>query len=183
MPPTASPTQTRPTVSALAERLESVLEAYLGRYEQLLKHIAAQREALRRADGAGVAEATKAQQVTLEAIAMLEPTRGGLINDAAACLPGLNSNRSGPITLRDLARALPTANAGALHARAEVLRTRVMQSQEQMRVVGGATRSLLGHIEGLMRTVAQQISHAGTYSHRGVVEAGGTVVSSLDIRS
>ncbi|MFA6046595.1 MAG: flagellar export chaperone FlgN [Phycisphaerales bacterium] len=179
--PTATPKA--PTLSELAERLDGVLDAYLVRYDQLAKQVAAQREALRKADGVGVDAATNSQRVILEAIAMLESRRGSLINDAAACLPSLAAQRTGPITLRDLAKALPNKNAPELLQKAELLRARVLSTQEATRVVGSATRSLLGHIEGLMRTVAQHASHAGTYSHKGVVEAGGAVVSSLDLRS
>lgn len=180
MPPTIPKA---PTLSELAERLDSVLDAYLARYDQLAKQVAAQRDALRRADGAGVAAATNSQRVILEAIALLESRRGSLINDAAGCLPTLATQRTVPITLRDLAQALPVTNAPELLQKAGLLRERVIRTQETTRVVGSATRSLLGHIEGLMRTVAQHVSHAGTYSHKGVVEAGGAVVSSLDLRS
>lgn len=183
MPPTTSAPAKAPTLVELAERLEGVLDAYLARYDQLAGQVGAQREALRRADGAGVAEATSAQRVILEAIAMLEARRGALVNDAAACLPSLARPRKGPITLREVAQALPVQNAPELLRKAERLRARVIETHEATRVVAGATKSLLGHIEGLMRTVAQQISHAGTYSQRGVVESGGAVVSSLDLRS
>ena len=46
-----------------------------------------------------------------------------------------------------------------------------------------ATVSLLAHMEGLMRHVGRRLSHAGTYGRRGVVEAGGVVVSCVDLRS
>lgn len=172
-----------PTLSELAERLEGVIDAYAQRYDQLAASIAAQREALRRADGAGVEAAGRSQRVILEAIAMLEQRRGGVANDAAGVLPGLAKGRTTPLTLRDIARALPVKNAAELTRKAEALREKVISTQEATRVVGLATRSLLAHIEGLMRTVAQQISHAGTYSPKGHVEAGGAVVSSLDVRS
>jgi hypothetical protein len=34
-----------------------------------------------------------------------------------------------------------------------------------------------------MRQVGRQLSHAGTYSRRGYVDAGGMVVSAVDLRS
>jgi len=172
-----------PTLNELAERLEGVIDAYAQRYDQLSASIAARREALRQADGAGVEAASRTQRAILEAIAMLEPRRGSVANDAAAVLPGLTKGRSAPLTLRDIARALPVKQSGELVRKAEALREKVLASQDATRVVGLATRSLLAHIEGLMRTVAQQISHAGTYSPKGCVEAGGAVVSSLDVRS
>jgi hypothetical protein len=58
--------------------------------------------------------------------------------------------------------------------------------------VGVALESLAQHMEGLVRQVAQRLSHAGVYSSRGRVEAGaanhtliggGLVTSALDIRS
>ncbi|GJQ31052.1 MAG: hypothetical protein HBSAPP03_29360 [Phycisphaerae bacterium] len=174
---------THDTPATLAEELDALLDEYAGRHERWLALAMAHREAIRTADGAGVAKAASAQGTLLEEIAGLESRRGALVNAAAGMLPGLRATRRGPITLRDVAAALPVAGAAGLLAKAERLRELVRRTNEETAGVAGATRAMLGHLEGLMRHVARQLSHAGTYSRRGVVDAGGAVVSALDLRT
>lgn len=168
---------------ALAADLDGLLDAYAVKHERWLAAAKAHREAIRKADGAGVAHAASRQGEVLEEIAGLEARRGALVNAAAAMLPGLGKGRTGPITLRDVAAGLPVAGSAALLAKAERLRDLVKRTNEETATVAGATRAMLGHLEGLMRHVAKQLSHAGTYSRRGVVDVGGVVVSALDLRT
>ncbi|CAG0995112.1 hypothetical protein PHYC_02514 [Phycisphaerales bacterium] len=171
------------TLADLAGELSSLLDAYTARYEQWKVHAAAQREAIRRADGGGVERAASAQGAILEAVAALEGRRAALVNAAAEALPALRARKTGVITLRDIAGNLPVPEGAALRAKAERLRELVSQINQQSSSVAGATRAVLGHIEGLMRHVAKHLSHSGTYTRRGVVDAGETVVSALDLKS
>lgn len=172
-----------PTLADLASELEALLDAYLGRYEQWRVHASAQREAIRRADGQEIQRAAIAQAAVLEAIAALEARRAALVNAAAQALPALNAGRPGVITLRDVAANLPVPQAAALRTKAQRLRDLVTSVNQQTASVAGATRAVLGHLEGLMRHVAKHLSHSGTYTRRGVVDAGQAVVSALDLKS
>lgn len=180
--PTA-PAASRPTLDQLSADLEALLDAYTARYEQWRSLLLTQREAVRRADGAGVEQASRALSNVLEAIAMLESRRGELINACAEAIPGLCPARSGAITLHDVATALPGPGRAALESKACALRELARDVHARTQSIAGATRSLLGHVEGLMRHVARSLSHSGTYSRSGVVEAGGAVVSALDVRT
>jgi hypothetical protein len=57
----------------------------------------------------------------------------------------------------------------------------------EMTEVNAAARSaadtLARHMDGLMRSVARELNHSKTYSSRGRVDAGPSVVSALDISS
>lgn len=179
---TPRPTQPSPgtLLSTLAGDLRAVLQDYTARYTQLRALTDAQREALRRADGPEVERLAGTQAGILQAIAVIDRRRDALVNAAAAALPGL---RASPITLSAIAAALPGSPSDDLRARAAALRVLVRETGEASNLVGAAARTLLTHFEGLMRQVSGRLSHAGTYSRRGVVEAGGPVLSALDLRS
>jgi hypothetical protein len=173
MPPTS--------LASLASELDALLDEYSRQHEEYLRHAAAHREAIRCADGPAIAAAAEAQASVLESIARLEARRSALVESAARAIPLLRSGKT--ITLRDLARAIPSDRASILLSKAERLRALVSRAHEQASAAAGATRAMLGHIEGLMRHVARQFSHSGTYSSRGFVEPGSAVVSALDLRS
>jgi hypothetical protein len=173
----------QPGPAELAADLRALLAEYGARYEELHGHAIGQREALRRADAAGVEREATLQAAVLAQIAVLDRRRDELINAAAAVLPGLAGPNSGPVSLGRIAAALPAAGAGELVAAAGRLRALVRQTSDLMRSLGQASRSLVTHFEGLMRQVDRYVSHAGVYGRRGIVEAGPAVVSSLDLRT
>lgn len=172
-----------PSLDDVAERLDALLDDYTKEHRVWLTALADQRQAVRRADGPKVEAAAHAQQRVLERIAALEARRAALVNDAALALPAMKPDHARAISLRDLAGHLPAANAAALIARADTLRELIREAHRQTASLAGATRAMVGHMEGLMRHVARQLSHAGTYSRRGCVEVGGAVVSAVDLRS
>ena len=86
-------------------------------------------------------------------------------------------------TLRQIALSLPEPQRTRLSGQAERLREMMERVQRESGTVRAATRSLLAHMEGLMRQVARSLSHAGTYGSGGRVQAAHAVVSSLDVRS
>jgi hypothetical protein len=63
------------------------------------------------------------------------------------------------------------------------VRELVRRTSDLVRAVAAATRAMMLHVEGLMRQVDRHLSHAGTYGRRGTVEAGGPVLSALDLRT
>jgi len=180
-----SPTAAVPTLSELAESLSDLLDRYAAGYERLLLALGEQEAALRQADGAGVERVAKSQAEILAGLRKLDEVRCPLVNAAAAALPSLmmNGRRTTPITLREIAGSLPVAGSESLRTKAARVRRLAEDAQQRSRVVAGATRAMLGHAEGLLRHVAQKLSHAGTYSASGTVQAGRAVVSSLDLRS
>jgi len=162
----------------LTRDLASVIDALTREYDRLIEHVIAQREGVRRADAGAVERATSGQARSLEALVKLEPDRAALVNAAASLLgrPG-----RGALTLRDLAAATPEPHRTVLMQKASALRRKAEHAREQISLVRSATTSLIAHMEGLMRHVARQLSHAGTYSIRGRVEASRPVVSALDL--
>lgn len=167
--------------TAFGDDLASLLEGFEDQHRALLAQVQAHRDAIRKADGAGVEQAAMAQTRTVGALGGLEQRRRELVALACRRFAPLTSRRSVEVTLTDLARCLDEPRRSTLIRRAQDLKTLIATVHEQTSTVKATTVSLLAHMEGLMRQVGRQLSHSGTYSSRGYVEPGGLVVSALDI--
>lgn len=181
--PLASATQRR---AAWGVELESLLSSLLSEHEAWLGEVRAHRDAVRRADGAGVQEKSQRQARLLERIAGLEEKRAGLINRVAASADfqvaeASGGRAKGPLTLRGIAEMLDEPQRSRLLAWAQRLRALIEQVQTENRTVRAAATSLMAHMEGLMRQVARRLSHAGTYGSRGIVEACPGVATAVDL--
>ncbi len=176
MPPSApSAPDTTP-----AAALESLLTGLLEAHERLLAISFAQREAVRSADAARVQATGEAQAQVLGDIAALEDRRRVLVGELTAGYPRRTGN-AGPVTLSELARQMPEPQRTRLIELAFQVRKAVEAAADQQRTLKAATTSLLAHMEGLMRQVAQRLSHAGTYGRRGMIESAPAVMSGLDL--
>jgi hypothetical protein len=177
------PAQAAPTgaPTSLASELDWLLDSFADQHEALLKHALAQRDAIRKADGSAVQSATDGQTAVVAALGRLEQRRRELVAWACQRHAALATRRATEITLTDLARCVEEPARTALIRKANDLKALIASVQQQTSTIKAATTSLLAHMEGLMRQVGRQLSHAGTYSSRGYVEPGGIVVSALDI--
>jgi hypothetical protein len=178
--PETSPAPAR-EVRPLDAELDSLLEGFAEQHRQLLAHTHAHRDALRKADGRGVQAAADAQTRVVGTLGALEQRRRELVAAACGRFAPLAPRRSVDVTLTDIARCMDEPRRSDLVRKAQDLKALVATAHEQTSTIKAATASLLAHMEGLMRQVGRQLSHAGTYSSRGFVEPGGVVVSALDI--
>lgn len=188
MPPKpAKPAQNHAEVPLLVQDLRGIMLGLLREHEELAALVKEQERAVRSAKPADVQAVTLRQQATLGRIAELESKRSTIVAMYAQVRPDLHAP-----TLTAIAGTLDEPHRGELSALAARLRTTIEGVRETQRVVGLALETLAQHMEGLVRQVAQRLSHAGVYSSRGRVEAGaanhtliggGLVTSALDIRS
>jgi hypothetical protein len=161
-------------------RLEGLLADLASVYTSQAAHAAEHHAALRRADARAIQKAVEAQSHGAAALARLEQRRRELVAAAVARHPGL-LKKSGGVTLTDIARLTEEPHRERLLAMAAELKRLVTGVHEITGTIKSATLSLLAHMEGLMRQVGRQLSHAGTYSRRGFVESNTTVLSGLDL--
>jgi len=163
----------------IAERLSELLEALLREHETLLSLCGRHLEAIRQADHRNLAEVVQQQAMALQRIAELEEVRLGVVNTA------MHTLRPAPTTptLTAIAQALPGEQGKEVLTKAHRLRTLMQRLANEQNVVTLTTKALLAHMEGLMRQVARELSHAGTYCSKGYVQTGAAVVSALDVRS
>ncbi|MEO0715422.1 MAG: flagellar protein FlgN [Planctomycetota bacterium] len=177
-------TQTSPANPATAtmrpaEALAAHLLAMIAAHEHLLTLAAEHRAAISRADGPAVEKLSAQQTELVRAVATLEQHRRA----AARAVVGERPARGSPEpTIQRVLALLPEPDRTTIATHSAKLRALVERVQEEHRVVRRATTLMLSHMEGLMRQVAQALSHAGTYSRAGSVPAGSAqVVSSLDL--
>lgn len=160
--------------------LETLLADLYTAHEKLSLAADAQREAVRRADPALVNRCTEEQSELLREIAGLEERRRALVAAMTAGFPR-RAPGQGPITLSELAKMTPEPHRTRLVELAAQVRAAVERAADRQQTLKAATASLLAHMEGLMRQVAQRLSHAGTYGRRGMIDSVPAVVSGLDL--
>lgn len=175
--------QSVPNNEALTSRYEQLELALAGlrqSHAELLELAGEQREAIRAADGAALGRTVARQAEALERLAEFEQVRQAITSELSDGLPRRPAG-AGPITVRELAGLAPEPWRTRLLEEAGALKTIVERLRDEHRTLRGATLSLLAHMEGLMRQVGRRLSHSGTYGRRGVVEAGATVISAVDV--
>jgi hypothetical protein len=156
-----------PTTSATTARtISGILAAMLSQHEALLEAVRRHRAALSRADRDAIAEAMRTQAACIERIRAADAERRRAFGDAA---------------VPEIARALPEGARREVMDLGGRLRALIEQVRGEQAVVEAASRSLLGHMEGLFRQVSARLSHAGTYGRLGRVDAGQQVVSGIDL--
>jgi hypothetical protein len=166
-------------VAAIAAELGSLIDAMIGEHETMLSLCEAHMTAIRVADHQALGEVVGRQTHALQRIAELDGARADIVNVA---MNAITPKPASP-TLSAIAQALPGSTGTELLSKAQRLRTVMQRLANEQNVVRLTTRALLAHMEGLMRQVARELSHAGTYGRKGYVENGAAVVSALDIRS
>ena len=169
------------TFSAVGEQLGVLIDRLTERYTVVLRLLREHHEAIRRADGAAVGEVTERQTLVIAEIEALDRRRRDLVAAAAAAFPQAAQGRT--LTITHLAALLPEPDRSRLTNGAERLRELAGEVKERSASIRAATATLVAHVEGLVRQVGKQLSHAGTYGRRGVVESGQPVLSALDLRS
>ena len=165
--------------AAIAAELGTLIDAMIGEHETLLALCEAHMAAIRLADHQALGEVVSRQTHALQRIAELDGTRADIVNIA---MSAIQPTPASP-TLSAIAQALPGKIGTDLLVKAQRLRTVMQRLANEQNVVRLTTRALLAHMEGLMRQVARELSHAGTYGRKGYIESGAAVVSALDVRS
>lgn len=166
--------------ASLAAELAPLLSAMTSTAEAYLSALRDHRDAVRRADPSAMGEAMAREAQCLQQLSKLEDSRRRLVQkaEAAGFWPG-----KGPITLTGLAAKAPDDRKGLLVAAAAHLRGLMQDATREQGILRQAATALAGHVEGIVRQVAQSLSHTGTYGRMGVVAAGPAVISALDLRS
>lgn len=155
------------STTTTARAISHILAAMIEQHDVLLEAVGRHRAALSRADRDGIAEAMRAQTVAIERIRGIDAERREAFGHATA--------------VQDIASTLPEAARAEVLELAGKLRERIETVRREQAVVECASRTLLGHMEGLFRQVSARLSHAGTYGRLGRVDAGQQVVSGIDL--
>lgn len=164
-------TQQAPKGAIDADRLDSMLAQLEAEHSVLLGLAHEHREALTHADVQSLQRITMRTSETLMRIARIEQERQAMI-----------AKRGEPVdTLDELLKRFGEDDRSRLNERRTRLRELIERVRDEQRAVKLASEQLALHMKGLMKQVSASLSHAGTYSRGGAIEAGRTqVVSGLD---
>jgi hypothetical protein len=168
------------TPAALADALAGLLRDFTDVYERLAGSVAEHRDAIRRADAKAIAAAGAQQQQLTRQVAACDQRRRELVLRSVRTFPMLAGTPADKVTLSDLAKCTPDGVRSKLAAAAVALRALVTRVSQEAASLRSATMTLMAHMEGMVRQVGRSLSHAGTYSRRGVVE-GAMVVGAVDL--
>lgn len=160
--------------------LEAVVRDLIAAYERLSALSQERQRAIRAADPGALGRVIGLESEAVQAVAALEQKRLPLVADLAKRL-GAPARTETTITW--IAQRLPGLARERLLSQAQRLRELISSVLKQNDTARRTAELLAGHMEGLMRQVAAALNHAQTYGRAGVVGAGPTVVSALDVRS
>lgn len=175
----------RAPATVAAELLEP-LAALIDRYEAFVKSLEAHRAAISRADGKGIDAAINREATLLDELLDLDRRCRIALGQADATLPaGAASDArtaEGGWTLTKLAAALGGEDGQRIAESAAYLKALTSRADILQKSVREASFAMASHIDGLVRQVAQRLSHTGTYGSAGRVETKPQVVSGLDMK-
>jgi hypothetical protein len=167
----------------LGEELDALLDELRAANERLHASSARQREAVRAANTRALDACAREQEDVARRLGALDARRRDLVARACSSLPTLAPRERSRVTLSDLAACAPETRRGVLIRKATALRDFLHSVQHDIAGVRAATLSLMAHVEGIVRQVGRELSHAGTYTARGVVAPVAGIISAVDIRS
>lgn len=182
-PAAGRPAQAAPPAGAedaLVRDFEQVLIDLQSQIETLSTLAGVRREAMRRADAAALAACIAEENQVVQRVADLEKRRVAVVGHLAQRL-GLPDKTQARAT--DVAKGLGGPAGERLKARADAVRAGVIALTRTNNALKLAAQHLAAHMDGLWRQASAVLNHAQTYGRRGVIGAGPSVVSALDVRS
>ncbi len=171
------------SLETIGAELEGLIALLIDRHAGLLGAVKDHRGALARADAVAMERSVHTQNEHVQVIAELERRRLAVLARLAEVTGQDKAQASQKPTISWAASLLPEPLRGRVLAAGAVLKERLTELAAQTKVVRQAAEAMAGQMEGLFRQVAQRLSHSGTYTPRGRVEARTQVVTALDIRS
>ena len=168
-----------PTPEQLSQ-LEAILLDLITLNEQLVTLAAEHRDAIASAKPARIQSCMLQQNDIVQQIAETEKRRLALTADICQAAQQEPAQHT---TIATIAQLAPNAIRERLLAVAGRLKDVLLRLRSEQSAIRQAAQSLNTHIEGIMAQISRQLSHAGTYSRTGSVDASVKVVSALDIHS
>ncbi len=170
--------------------LRDTLGDLITEHERLLDLTRQQREAIAAADLPAMRDCATRQSELTQVIRQLDQRRIVAIATFAegrGSRPGTRGGRAGrpgqAMTVRRIADELPEPSRTSLLEIADRLRSIITALKSEQEVVQDAVGCLAGHMEGLVRQIADTLSHTGTYARGGAPAKHHQVVSALDVTS
>jgi hypothetical protein len=166
------------TSGLLLDELDGIVCGLIGAYEQLFATAIERREAMGRADTAGLARCMERDAGVVQEIARLEAQRERVVGGLARSMGSQDGSRT---TMTWIAERAPEGRREGMLARAGELRELIQKTRTLGEHTRAAAEILASHMQGMMKQVHAKLNHAKTYGRLGAVESGRSIVSALDL--
>ncbi|MEM9883384.1 MAG: flagellar protein FlgN [Planctomycetota bacterium] len=160
------------------ERLTALLDQCVERQGQLLSLLKRKRDAMRRGEDAAMADLTRAENAVVQAVSELEKSRLRLI---AELTQRLAPTADEPLRMRELAERLPEPWRGRVLLKRQKLVEAITAVRDETSVVRRAGESLVGHVNGLIRTIGVAARGGAAYGQSGRLSQEPARMGRLDI--
>ena len=176
-----APAGTAASMTDLQDRLGAILIRQVENFRRLADVIDTERDALRRASVADLAETAERKRLLMELGTRLDQERVKVVD--AICRRDGAEIDGGAARLEQIIRSVddPTRRAALVQLHGD-LREIVARVQTQGRLVVSAAQALTRHVTGLMQSVHGAIGQATVYGRRGRMDGGGAR-HAVDLRS
>lgn len=175
---------------ATLDALDGVMQQLLAEHEGLLALAVEHRRAISQADLPAMDACMSRQQALFARITELEIRRQGLVQtlrtqagESAKALAGAAGSTTARVTITVIAQRAAEPIRSRLTEAGKKLREVLNRLHGEHAAIREAAETLSSHMEGVMRQVCRQLSHAGTYGPRAAIDTRTQVVSALDVRS
>lgn len=159
----------------LLDQLDDSLRRMHAEHEQLLALVQRKKQAIASAQSDLVQDCCQRENVHVQQIAELEKQRQLQVGQLTAAW---EPNAAEPLRLTDIAERCEEPRRGQLLVRQQQLRELMQQIKDENAVAKQATESLLGHVKGVMRMVADAVAGSGVYGSDGATQTGPAEVAS-----
>lgn len=162
----------------LLERLEAVLLQAVERQRQIIGLLERKRLALRSGDTAAMENLCRTETSLVQTVAEIEQRRQQMVE---ALTQRIAPDATEPMRMKDLAECLPEPWRGRLLVTRTQLIETMQQVQQHTAVARRASEALLGHVNGLMRTIGSAARGGAAYVPTGRLQTRTTTLSTINL--
>ncbi|TVQ31739.1 MAG: hypothetical protein EA376_08750 [Phycisphaeraceae bacterium] len=162
----------------MAEQLETMLKELRVENEHLAALADGRDSAIREANMRALGACLARESEAVQRIADIERRREGIVHYFAIRFSAPDPNA---VTATWIAERLDGPVAERVREAAQELREAILRLRSRNESSRISVQTLASHMQGLLRSAEQALSHSGAYGRRGAVEAGPRVISAMDL--
>ena len=160
------------------KQLQELLQEQIASHTKLSAMLTQKRAAVAKADHVKVAEMCRAENEMIQRISETEKTR---LKVSAEITLLIKPGAAEPMSLLELAQALPEPVRGQLLVTRMELRQRIEAVRQESAVIRRASESLLRHMQGLVQSIGGAVTGIGTYSRNGNPPRAAMAISTFNL--
>ncbi len=171
----------------LLNRLAEIMSGMISAHQELLKHLAARREAMRSANMEQFEACRKLEEAVVLRIATLDEERqavvAALVSKAIPATYGDDCDISQSISITEISQQVSGQRGSQLTKLSSYLRSLIQDVQHETKVVRSASEALLAHISMLAQKFRIVSTRTSLYGRDGKMGAGPALVRGIDVQT